>query len=69
MPPRAVLNSTKEYGIEISAEKKCIFTSHHKDTVQNIRKTTGKLFENVTCLGITVANQAYFHEEVTRSVR
>lgn len=37
--------------------------------VQNITKTASKLFKNVTCLGITVANQAYICEEVTRSVR
>lgn len=42
--------------------------SHHKDTVQNIIKTASNLFENVTCLGITVANQTYILEEVTRSV-
>jgi hypothetical protein len=63
MPPYTVLNFAK------GCRKKCIFISHHKDMVQNIRKTTSKLFENVTCLGITVADQAYIHDEVTRSVR
>jgi len=43
--------------------------SHRTNTVHNIIKTASKLFENVTCLGITVANQVYVREEVTRSVR
>jgi hypothetical protein len=65
----ALLNASKEVGIEVNTEKtKCMFIFHHQTTGQNhYIKVANKSFENVEklkYLGLTLINQNCVHEEI-----
>jgi hypothetical protein len=69
----ALLNTGKEIGLEVNADKtKCMFISHHQTTGHNHNIKVGNYsFENVAefkYLGMTVIHQNCIHEEMMSSL-
>jgi folylpolyglutamate synthase/dihydropteroate synthase len=68
---KALIDASKEVGLEVNAEKsKCMLVSRHQNADQNRDvKVADRFFQNVAqfkCLGMTVTNENLIQDEIKK---